>query len=960
MTYGNFSKYGNYSIQGHIKYETLIMRLHFLFLLLIGFSIAKLSAQCPQEPRVILQTQEEIEQFKADYPDCKEYSGDLEIFCFKYDENDPTAVTDLTPLSNLEVIGGKLTIKSDVYHKLKSLRGLQNIRKVTTLWVHYMHHLTNLNELSSLDTVQHAWLMELPRLESITSKETRITGSLLCTDNAELQSTGRLKLAQGIDLTIRDCPEIYNLGSFNDVLEYDKLYLSEVENLTFVNAVRKIEELTLIGNSRVRDLSRFVSLTDLNRLRAENLASLNSLDVLSQFNLQRLSLANCPLTNLEGLNMPSNNRSVSLYNMPNLDDISWLEQFESFGTLYIGVCPLLDNMNSLRNLREVSWLTIDSLNLTSLEGLENIRQITSLRISDCDQIYDFKPLIGIDSLSHLMLSDNELIKSLEGLENLRYVSNELNIISNNNLKNIDELRNLATCPKILLIRTNPLLESIEGLNYCQPIYSTLTIEGNPELDDCSIYPVCRAIAEDAIVSVLLNGDNCSDKDAVYDSCGFPQTFKVFYDNNENGLQDAGEIGVPLGSFSIDTDKEAKINQRGVANFFIGLGATMVEYEVPQDWKVTAGEVTMTIDETTATLDTLYIGIIPENFIDGAQVSYVSTPIICNNEYEIELIIQNLGTTIYDGAFELTGVGEYLSGSIAPDFVDENFISFGITDVVPGSTQALKFHFKSPGVDILDLGTQIDMNLVSTITNQMGTTFFEKNETQDLVFLCSYDPNDKQVTPAGRGEEKYTLFDEGELDYHIRFQNTGNYFAQDIVIRDTMDQNLNMRSFRLIGASHELTQLIIDENRVEFVFNNIFLPDSISNEPESHGFVKYVVSPKPGLEEGTEIENTAHIYFDLNPAIVTNTVFNTMVSEYPTSSTKEQVISSFSLTPNPTGGQFKIVTDILLESDEWRVFNVQGAVVGKGELSKDNSISLELPSGLYFFQLGQEVQKLIIE
>jgi len=50
----------------------------------------------------------------------------------------------------------------------------------------------------------------------------------------------------------------------------------------------------------------------------------------------------------------------------------------------------------------------------------------------------------------------------------------------------------------------------------------------------------------------------------------------------------------------------------------------------------------------------------------------------------------------------------------------------------------------------------------------------------------------------------------------------------------------------------------------------------------------------------------------------------------------------------------------LESDEWRVFNVQGAVVGKGELSKDNSISLELPSGLYFFQLGQEVQKLIIE
>ena len=66
----------------------------------------------------------------------------------------------------------------------------------------------------------------------------------------------------------------------------------------------------------------------------------------------------------------------------------------------------------------------------------------------------------------------------------------------------------------------------------------------------------------------------------------------------------------------------------------------------------------------------------------------------------------------------------------------------------------------------------------------------------------------------------------------------------------------------------------------FLFEDIYLADSFVNEPASHGFVKYRIIANDGLSEATEINNTANIFFDSNPAIVTNTIASTMVSELP--------------------------------------------------------------------------------
>src|SRR5690606_2721585 len=135
-------------------------------------------------------------------------------------------------------------------------------------------------------------------------------------------------------------------------------------------------------------------------------------------------------------------------------------------------------------------------------------------------------------------------------------------------------------------------------------------------------------------------------------------------------------------------------------------------------------------------------------------------------------------------------------------------------------------------------------------------------------LASYDPNNKLVLPTGIGPEGF-VSPETELTYTINFQNTGNYPAEDIYILDTLDQDLDVSSIQILGASHNIMTPYLHGNTILFDFEDIWLADSVSNEPESHGFVTYSIKTKPGLAQGTQIKNSASIYFDYNLPVLTN-------------------------------------------------------------------------------------------
>ena len=202
------------------------------------------------------------------------------------------------------------------------------------------------------------------------------------------------------------------------------------------------------------------------------------------------------------------------------------------------------------------------------------------------------------------------------------------------------------------------------------------------------------------------------------------------------------------------------------------------------------------------------------------------------------------------------------GSVSPTLVTGNTVTWNVSDfslVDIDNSFVLSFvtdTFPLPGSFacfdvIISASTGTDNNGSNNSINQC----FE--------VVNSFDPNFKEVSPS------QTHAPGDWLTYTIHFQNTGTAAAQHIKLIDTLDANLDVASFQLLDASHHNITQVLPGDIVHFNFPNINLPDSTSNEPESHGWVQYKIKTDATILPNTEIHNTASIYFDFNDPVVTN-------------------------------------------------------------------------------------------
>lgn len=156
---------------------------------------------------------------------------------------------------------------------------------------------------------------------------------------------------------------------------------------------------------------------------------------------------------------------------------------------------------------------------------------------------------------------------------------------------------------------------------------------------------------------------------------------------------------------------------------------------------------------------------------------------------------------------------------------------------------------------------------------------------------SWDPNDKSTNRP----QVVSPSVQDEFTYMIRFQNMGNDDAFNIVVKDTLDADLDLSTFGLLELSHSGSVNIDPVTRIAtFNFPNINLPAASVNEPASHGYAIYKIKENAGNGIGTAITNTAYIYFDFNPPIITNTTFN--VNQ--TSGVAEVGVDAFAVYPVP--------------------------------------------------------------
>ena len=284
------------------------------------------------------------------------------------------------------------------------------------------------------------------------------------------------------------------------------------------------------------------------------------------------------------------------------------------------------------------------------------------------------------------------------------------------------------------------------------------------------------------------------------------------------------------------------------------------------------------------------------------------------------------------------------GENQPNSVMGNELKWNNITVASGETKRLKFWA------VLDRLTPLETVLSNTgVLLQAVPDDVTSNDTTvyEPVVTGSYDPNDKLVSYQGAYTEGY-VYDTTNFEYTIRFQNTGTDTAFNILVTDPISSHLDLSTLKMLDASHNYEMTIVGDT-IKWFFPNILLADSFVNEPLSHGFIRFTIDQKENNEQGTNIENTAYIYFDFNDPIITNTT-SAIVDNGMVTQVKEVKSTNFlhKLTTYPVPTESEVFFEGV-EGGYIEVYDLQGKLLRAENFNNSINVS-ELNSGVYQFKI----------
>lgn len=377
---------------------------------------------------------------------------------------------------------------------------------------------------------------------------------------------------------------------------------------------------------------------------------------------------------------------------------------------------------------------------------------------------------------------------------------------------------------------------------------------------------------------------------------------VYYDENQNNVKDADEMGVANTQIKIMPGSIfTTTNRDGEYSVYLGNGNYTVSQVVPTNWTQISPVSPITYQLNIQTAGSTHCGI---DFIDSPicfdpdlATSISATALRRGFRNTLLVEYSNTGSEDAINATLSITLDENivpLSSTVPWDNVIGNTFYWNIDTIKPGEFKTIylvdSVSRVAPIGDFINLQTAIAYNNNS----QTGDCDLSNNQVTILEEVVgSVDPNDKLVFPRGYGPAGL-ITPEDTLTYRIRFQNVGNYMASIVIVVDTLSEYLDYSTFHDVELSHEGSYTLYENGVLKFEFYNIELPDSVSNEPQSHGFVEFKILPRKDCPEEAVILNKASIQFDYNDFIITNTVFNTVVSNVYTEKSLELLIY-----PNPT-------------------------------------------------------------
>ncbi|MBK8442449.1 MAG: leucine-rich repeat domain-containing protein [Sphingobacteriales bacterium] len=778
------------------------------------------------------------------------------LYLFNKNITDLMGIEAFLNLQHLNCLGNELTILD-----VSDLLNLQHLD-------------CGYNQLTSLD------VSDLVNLEYLRCSSNQLT-SLVVSDLPNLQSLWCWS-NQLTSLTLANLPNLQKLACSSNQLT--SLEVANLPNLQSLHCYQN--QFTSLA------LNDFPNLQDIdcshNELTSLNIADLINLQSLDCSNNQFTSLALNDFPNLQDVNCSYNElTNLNISNLINLQSLNCLSnQLTSLA------------LNDFPNLQDVdcSYNQLTSLNIADLINLQDVdcsyNQLTSLNIAD------------LINLQYLDCGDNQLtsleVADLINLQELSCYSNQLTSLDASNLVNLQGLDCSHNQLTSLFIKNGSDQRNMEQWDDwigCAWIEQELNFSNNPNLS----YICCDAFE-------LEEGDSVE-----YDYWGYKK-YGIYHDLTSNCqvntycyFEPGGIYNTISGNIILDTDNNgcdendvlfahqlikndsgeesgyAVCDNLGNYELYCNTGTYTLQPVFENPYFITPSAV-LSFDTTNNLITT-------QNFCITANGTHHDLEITFHPlnsarpdfDAKYKIICRNKGNQKESGSIYLQfddSVLDFVSASPTLAAQSDSLLTWSFANLQPFESRSinLTLNLNSPQeTPPLNIGDVLNFLAYSDYP-QTDETPNDNNSTFNQTVVDSYDPNDKTCLQGSQIDVKNI---DDYLHYVIRFQNTGSAEAIQVVVKDELADNLDISTFQMVAASHDY-RLRLENRILEVFFENINLPDSTTNEPESHGFVAFKIKAADSVAIGSQLKNTAEIYFDYNFPIVTNTTETAVIELSPLS------------------------------------------------------------------------------
>ncbi|MCB0810291.1 MAG: VCBS repeat-containing protein, partial [Flavobacteriales bacterium] len=271
---------------------------------------------------------------------------------------------------------------------------------------------------------------------------------------------------------------------------------------------------------------------------------------------------------------------------------------------------------------------------------------------------------------------------------------------------------------------------------------------------------------------------------------------AFHDANTNGVRDAAEPTLPLMQMAITP---------GMPQFFCGADGhfsrnvpagtyTVTALPPAPYWTHTTPDAfTVTLADTIPLAQGLEFGFsLPDTTLLDPSVVLLAAG--CADTATIHASVRNLAAPVQNGelVLELDPALTYVNATPAPTTQVGDTLTWSFQDLEPLDQEAVQVRVVMPSSSTLPY----ELNMPITASSALVPTLFQ--DTLQRPLSCTQGANDKLVDPAGLGSIGAVPLATTDLEYTIRFRNTGNAPVQSILITDQLDTQLDTASLQPVA------------------------------------------------------------------------------------------------------------------------------------------------------------------